>query len=61
MNPRVAIGAVVGVVVLLLLTGSFFTVQQTQQALVLRLGNPKRVITEPGLQMKNPFQESAFY
>ena len=40
MNPRVAIGAVVGVVVLLLLTGSFFTVQQTQQALVLRLGNP---------------------
>lgn len=61
MNPRVAIGVVVGVVVLLLLTGSFFTVQQTQQALVLRLGNPKRVITEPGLQMKIPFLESAFY
>jgi len=61
MNPRVVFGAIVGVVVLLLLTGSFFTVQQTQQALVLRLGNPKRVITDPGLQMKIPFLESASY
>lgn len=61
MNPRVAIGVVVAVVVLLLLTGSFFTVQQTQQALVLRLGNPKRVITDPGLEMKMPFLESAYY
>jgi modulator of FtsH protease HflC len=61
MNPRVVFGAIVGVVVLLLLTGSFFTVQQTQQALVLRLGNPKRVISEPGLQMKIPFLESVSY
>ncbi|MGE4061853.1 MAG: protease modulator HflC [Rhodospirillaceae bacterium] len=61
MNPRVVFGVVVGVVVLLLLTGSFFTVQQTQQALVLRLGNPKRVITSPGLEMKIPMLESAYY
>jgi membrane protease subunit HflC len=34
---------------------TLFTVSQTQQALVLEFGNPKRVITEPGLQYKIPF------
>lgn len=61
MNPRVVLGVIAAVVILLVLSGSFFTVQQTQQALVLRLGNPKRVITDPGLQMKIPFLESAYY
>lgn len=60
MNPRVVFGVVVAVVALLLLSSSLFTVQQTQQALVLRLGNPKRVITEPGLQVKLPIAESVF-
>jgi membrane protease subunit HflC len=61
MNPRVLFAVVVGVVVLILLTGSLFTVQQTQQALVLRLGNPKRVIVEPGLQIKIPVMESVYF
>jgi modulator of FtsH protease HflC len=34
---------------------TLFTVQQTQQALVLEFGNPKRLITEPGLKYKIPF------
>jgi membrane protease subunit HflC len=34
---------------------TLFTVSQTQQALVLEFGKPKRVITEPGLQYKIPF------
>jgi membrane protease subunit HflC len=34
---------------------TLFTVSQTQQALVLEFGNPKRVITEPGLNYKIPF------
>jgi len=34
---------------------TLFTVDQTQQALVLEFGRPKRVITEPGLQYKIPF------
>ncbi len=50
-------------VLLLVLLGSVavvgyltvFTVQQTQQALVLEFGKPKRVITEPGLNYKIPF------
>ena len=34
---------------------TLFTVSQTQRALVLEFGKPKRVISEPGLQYKIPF------
>src|ERR1700760_3385906 len=34
---------------------ALFTVQQTEQALVVRLGEPKPPITEPGLHFKAPF------
>ncbi len=34
---------------------SLFTVYQTQQALVVRLGQPVRVVSEPGLNVKLPF------
>lgn len=35
-----------------------FTVHQTQQALLIRLGQPVRTITEPGLHFKFPFIDS---
>ena len=35
--------------------GAIFTVEQTQQAIVVRLGEPVRVVTEPGLNFKTPF------
>ena len=38
--------------------GSVFTVQQTEQVLVVRLGEPKPPITEPGLHFKAPFVDS---
>ena len=34
---------------------SFYTLHQTQQALVLQFGNPVDVITKPGLKFKIPF------
>lgn len=40
---------------------TFFTVYQTRQALVVRLGNPVAVITEPGLHVKVPFVDSVIY
>ena len=40
---------------------SLFTVNQTQQALVLQLGNPKRAIIEPGLNFKVPFIQNVEY
>ena len=55
----VSIIAVVGIVI----TGfsALFTVNQTQQALVLQFGEPKRTIQEPGLSFKMPFIQDVIY
>src|SRR5258706_15827094 len=54
------IGAVVAAAVILALAayGSRFKVYQTKQALVVRLGEPVRVITEPGLHWKWPLVDT---
>jgi membrane protease subunit HflC len=55
---------VLGILVILLgIVGSsgLYTVHQTQQAIVLLFGNPKRVATEPGLHFKIPFVENVLY
>jgi modulator of FtsH protease HflC len=58
------LGFVGGLVLVLLVAAaiigysSFFTVYQTQQALVVRLGNPVRVVSEPGLRLKVPFVDT---
>jgi len=52
------IGGVAVVIILAALIlgySSLFTVYQTQQALVVRLGQPVRVVIEPGLNFKAPF------
>jgi len=56
---------VIGIVTLLLLFfvaiggySSLFTVQQTEQALVVRLGRPVDVVSQPGLNFKAPFIDS---
>jgi len=41
--------------VLVVAYASIFTVYQTRQAIVVRLGEPIRVVTEPGLHFKAPF------
>ena len=41
--------------ILFLVTQSLFVVNQTDQAIVLQFGNPKRVVQQPGLNMKLPF------
>src|SRR5438270_11718589 len=41
--------------------GTFFTVYQTRQALVVRLGQPVRIVTEPGLNYKIPLIDSVIY
>jgi len=40
---------------------SLFTVDQTQQALVIQFGEPKRTIQEPGLAFKLPFIQDVVY
>ena len=38
-----------GVIILFFVYSSFFTVDQTKQAIVLQFGEPKRVVSKPGL------------
>ena len=45
---------VLALVALILGYSSLYTVHQTHQALIVRLGNPVRVVTEPGLHVKMP-------
>lgn len=52
-----ALVAVLGV----LASASLFTVHQTQQALVLQFGDPRRVIMEPGLHVKMPFVQNVIF
>jgi membrane protease subunit HflC len=57
-------GGVIAVLVLvaaILGYSSLFTVYQARQALVVRLGQPVRVVTEPGLNFKWPLIDSVTY
>jgi membrane protease subunit HflC len=49
------VAAVLIVAALIVGYSSLFTVYQTQQALVVRLGQPVRVVNDPGLHVKAPF------
>ena len=42
-------------------TGAFFVVNETKQAIVLQFGEPRQVISEPGLQFKIPFIQDAIF
>jgi membrane protease subunit HflC len=46
------------IVALIIAYSTLFTVYQTRQALVVRLGQPVRVVTEPGLNYKIPIIDS---
>jgi membrane protease subunit HflC len=49
------VAIVIALAVLIIGYSSVYTVYQTQQALLVRLGQPVRVVTEPGLHWKVPF------
>ena len=41
--------------------GSLFIVQEINQAIVLQFGDPKKIITKPGLNFKIPFIQNVVY
>jgi len=62
MNRRLIIWAIIAVGVLIVVFNTFFVVDQREQAIVVRFGEPVRVINAPGrneagLNMKEPFVE----
>jgi len=42
-------------------TGAFFIVQEWRQTIVLQFGEPRQVISEPGLKFKIPFIQDAIF
>ena len=40
---------------------SLFVVKEINQAIVLQFGDPKKVIVEPGLQVKIPFIQNVVF
>ena len=45
----------------LTITGAFFVVNMTKQAIVLQFGEPRQVIVEPGLRFKIPFIQDVIF
>ena len=58
MNRNLTIVGISLLVLIVLGLSSTFTVHQTEQAIVLRFGNPVRVINEPGLKFRLPIAET---
>ncbi len=50
-----------GILAIVILSTSMFTVHMTQSAIVLELSKPKEIITEPGLYFKIPFLQKVRY
>lgn len=59
-------GKMIALVILLVATvflamGSIFTVSERQLALVVQFGEPRRTVSEPGLQFKLPYVEQVIF
>ena len=62
MSKSLAILGVAAVVLGIVGSSSMYTVDQTEQAMVMQFGNPQRQVSEPGLHFKTPFiQDVVFY
>ena len=55
------IAIVLAAVIAVVAYSSLFTVYEGRQALVVRLGNPIRVVNNPGLHLKAPFVDNVIY
>ena len=61
MNPKLLTSLVAVAIAGFLAVQSLFTVQQTEQAIVLQFGQAKRTVLEPGLYFKYPFIQNVLY
>jgi modulator of FtsH protease HflC len=61
MNFRLILPVVAAVLLVLLGYNTLFIVEQTEQAIVLQFGEPKRVVEKPGLETKLPWQSYVIY
>lgn len=61
MNSTVKKFLILTTIVMTLLSGSMFTIDQRQQALILQFGEPIRVISTPGIKFKLPLLQNAVF
>jgi len=54
-------GAVAGLILLLFALSCFYSVKQTEQALLLQFNAPRLIVTEPGLHTKIPWIQSVVF
>ncbi len=54
-------GGVVAIIVLLFALSCFYTVRQTEQAILLQFNAPREIVTEPGLHTKVPWVQSVVF
>lgn len=52
---------IIAVAIIVLISQSFYKVDQTQSALVIQLGKPVKTVSEPGLNFKKPFVQKVVY
>jgi membrane protease subunit HflC len=58
MSTKIIAATVLLIIVIILLVASIFTVDETEQAIVLQLGKYVRTVKDPGLKFKRPFIQS---
>ena len=61
MNKSLALFGVIAVAAAIVGSASTFTVDQTQQAMVMQFGNPQRQVSDAGLHFKMPFVQDVVY
>lgn len=61
MSKHPILASIIVLVVVALLSQSYFTVHQTQKAIVLQLGEPLPEVYGPGLHLKLPFIQKVVY
>ena len=52
---------VISTILLMIISGTIFTVDQRQQVLILQFGEPIRLIKTPGIKFKLPFLQNAIF
>ncbi len=60
-SPRSILLTILAVVIVVLASSSFFTVHQTQTAIVVQFGSPQDRVYKPGLSFKVPFIQTVEY
>jgi membrane protease subunit HflC len=58
MSPKIIVAVILLIVIAVVLAGSVFTVDETEQAIITQLGKYVKTVSEPGLNFRVPFLQN---